>query len=147
MNAEQSLHIQFKDDLALPESAIQWLLDLWNLVQVLDDVADGDEIERPDLDRAIWSCLAGMPSNPFYQQHQSWLMPATAQMVLKWMASDLAERNGDADERSYMWRAGYYDVVMTVTSLVHGPSSQMALRALSLYGETAAEYMKEFHDA
>lgn len=147
MTPEESLRLNFADALALPSDAVEWLVDLWNLIQVLDDVADGDAIDRPDLDRAIWSCLAGMPSNSFYQQHQAWLLPACAQMVLKWMASDLAERNGDADERSYMWRAGYYDVVMTVTSLVHGPSSEMAFRALAMYGETAAEYLKEFEHA
>lgn len=144
---EETLKANFADALQLPDAAVSWLADLWNLVQVLDDVADGDPIDRPDLDRAIWSCLAGMPSNSFYQQHQAWLLPACAQMVLKWMASDLAERNGDADERSYMWRAGYYDVVMMVTSLVHGPSSEMAMTALAMYGETTAEYLEEFGNA
>lgn len=147
MTAEQSLQQQFTETLHLPESACAWLLGVWNLVQVLDDVADGDAIERADLDRAVWDCLAGLPSNDFYQRHQSWLIPACAQMVLKWLASDMAERNGDADERSYVWRAGYYDVVMLATSLVHGPNSEYALKALSLYGETAADYLKEFEHA
>ena len=143
----QSLETSFRDALELPEDAIQWLKELWNVIQVLDDVADGDPIERKDSDAATWSCLAGMPSNPFYVQHQGWLLPAMSQMVLKWMASNVAEESGRADEKSYMWRAGYYDVVMTVTSLVHGPSSEMAFKALSLYGETAQDYMDEFKGA
>lgn len=146
MTPLESLQANFRETLDLPEDAIQWLLDLWNVVQVLDDVADGDPIDRSDSDKATWAVLAGMPSNTFYQRHQGWLLPAMAQMVLKWMASDMAERSGCADERSYMWRAGYYDVVMTVTSLVHGPSSEMAFRALSLYGETAQDYMEEFRN-
>jgi hypothetical protein len=147
MTDEEVLALNFRDGLDLPQDAIDWLLGLWNLIQVLDDVADGDHIDRADMDRAIWDCLAGLPSNSFYQRHQSWLIPALAQAVLKWMASNIAERSGVADERSYMWRAGYYDVVCLVTSLVHGPSSERAYNALALYGEGCAEYMKEFSDA
>lgn len=147
MTPETSLYENCKQVLELPEDAIEWLLGLWNLVQVLDDAADGDEIDRTDLDRAIWDCLAGLPSNTFYQAHQAWLIPACAQMVLKWMASDLAERKGQADERSYMWRAGYYDILCLVVAIVHGPSSEKSWLALGMYGETCAEYMKEFHGA
>lgn len=140
----ESLTVSFRETLELPEDAIQWLLDVWNLIQVLDDVADGDPIDRSDSDKATFAVLGGMEANPFYDRYKTFLMPAKMQMCMKWMASDLAEQNGDADERSYMWRAGYYDVVMLVTTLVHGPSSEKALRALSLYGETAQEYMAEF---
>lgn len=147
MTPEQSLELSFRETLGLPDDAIQYLLDLWNLIQVLDDVADGDEVDRGDLDRAIWSSLGAFPLNVFYDRWKSWLVPAQVQVVLKWMASDIAEREGTADERSYMWRAGYYDVVCLVTGLVHGPSSEASRAALALYGETCAEYMKEFHNA
>ena len=140
----ESLEISFIETLELPRDAAKWLLDTWEVIQVLDDVADGDEVTTDECYRATNACLVGMPSNPFYLRHQQWLLPALSQMVLKWMASDLAERAGRADMRSYMWRAGYYDVVMLATSLVHGPSSEKALLALSLYGETADEYSKEF---
>lgn len=147
MTPEETLRISFEETLELPPDAIEWLLGLWNLIQVFDDMADGDPVDREDLDRAIWDSLVGGPSNSFYQAHQSWLVPAVAQATLKWMASDIAERSGCADERSYMWRAGYYDVVCLCVGLVHGPSSERAYAALSLYGEAAAEYIKEFHHA
>lgn len=143
---EKILKDRFENDLALPEAAVEWLLGLWNFIQVFDDAADGDEIARNSLDRAIWDAMAGMPSNSFYQKHQAWLIPAVAQAFLKWAASDKAETAGEADEKTYMWRAGYYDVVCLVTGLVHGPSSEMAWRALSLYGETFGDYIKEFRD-
>jgi hypothetical protein len=147
VNAEQSLRHSFTETLELPPAAVDWLCELWNAIQVLDDVADGDTIERADLDRAIFALLGGMPSNPFYQQHQNWLLPALVQMVMKWMASDIAEREGCADERSYMWRAGYYDVVCLIANIVHGPSKERSWQALSLYGEACSEYMKEFSNA
>lgn len=147
MTPLEALETNFVEVLELPADAVEFLLDLWNLIQVLDDVADGDAINRPDLDRAIWTALAGIPCNTFYAQFQNWLVPAISQATLKWMASDLAERTGKADERSYNWRAGYYDVVCLVVSLVHGPSSERSLAALSLYGETYQEYIEEFTDA
>ena len=147
MTPEQSLEANFTETLSLPADAVQFLMDLWGLVQVLDDVADGDAVDRKALDAAIWAALAGIPLNAFYERHRAFLIPALAQATLKWMASDVAERNGDADARSYMWRAGYYDVVCLVACLVHGPSSEISLAALSLYGETLEDYTKEFSNA
>lgn len=147
MTNDEILRDNFTQALALPEDAVSWLLDMWNLIQVLDDFADGDDVQRKDLDAAIYAAIVGLPANAFFQRNATSLLPALTQMVLKWMASDIAEREGLADERSYMWRAGYYDVVLMVATLVHGPSSEIALTALRMYGETAAEYMGEFHNA
>lgn len=147
MTQEQILRENFTNALKLPDDAVAWLLDMWNLIQVLDDFADGDDVARADLDQAIYASIVGLPQNPFFQRNSPHLLPALTQMVLKWMASDVAEREGKADERSYMWRAGYYDVVLMVATLVHGPSSEIALVALRMYGETAADYMKEFDNA
>lgn len=145
-DAETHLKIHLAK-LDLPQDAVDWLCEFWNFIQVMDDAADGDKIDRGELDRAVWASLVKMPTNGFYQAHSAWLVPALAQVVLKWLASDLAERSGEADERSYMWRAGYYDVVCLVVALVHGPSSEMSWKALGMYGETCAEYLKEFGNA
>ena len=138
-----------KDALAtldLPPQAVAWLLDLWQVTQFFDDVADGDDFPRGDLDRAIWAALIGMPANPFFVANSNTLLPAMAAQVLKWQASDKAERNGRADARSYTWRAGYYDVVLMVCHLCHGADFDPE-RALGLYGETLPDYCKEFSHA
>ena len=144
-DAEQQLAVHF-DALALPRDAGRWLLDVWNAIQVLDDVADGDAIGRASLDRAIFDLLIGMPSNPFFASNAPLLSSALALMVLKWKASDVAERAGRADARSFIWRAGYYDIVLAVVLAVHGPTGAMEVadRVMSLYGETLHAYLKEF---
>jgi hypothetical protein len=63
--AAQSLVVHFQE-LDLPPEAIAWLLDVWQMIQALDDVADGDDIDRPRLDSTIWASLVTMPANPFY---------------------------------------------------------------------------------
>jgi hypothetical protein len=133
--------------LELPPEAVGFLLDLWNAIQVFDDVADNDEVKRGDLNSAIWSALAGIQLNPFYGTHQALLLPVISLAIVKWLASDEAERAGNADARSYMWRAGYYDVVCMVNIIIHGPTAKNALNALGLYGETFEEYKEEFGNA
>jgi hypothetical protein len=130
----------------LPVDAVAWLLDLWHAIQVLDDCADGDPVDRGDLNRAIYALLVSLPANPFFERNSRALLSQLATLVLKWKASDDAERAGQADARSFMWRAGYYDVVLAVVLLTHGPEATMsaARHVMALYGETFEQYREEF---
>jgi hypothetical protein len=143
--AAQSLSSHFKT-LDLPPEAAAWLLDVWQLIQTLDDVADGDPVSRGDLNTTIWTALVTMPANPFYLANAAALQSGLASLVLKWQASDDAERQGQADARSYMWRAGYYDLILLVVLLTKGHAGAMkdAMTVMHLYGETLHEYLKEF---
>ena len=134
---------------ALPAPAVEWLLMLWGAIQVFDDVADGDPVEREDLNATIWNTLVGMSQNTFWQANSQTLAPVVASMILKWQASDQAERAGKADARSFVWRAGYYDVVLMAVALCHGTqrATQSAQQVMELYGETLEDYMKEFSHA
>ena len=149
MTCTDSLKQNLQQVLMLPAPAIEWLLMLWNAIQVFDDVADGDPVERSDLNAAIWNTLVAMNQNTFFLQNSPVLVPCVASMVLKWQASDRAERAGLADARSYMWRAGYYDVVLMAMQLCHGAkfANENAHLVMELYGETFEEYMKEFGHA
>jgi hypothetical protein len=137
------------DTLGFPADAQAWLLDVWRAVQVFDDVADGDEIARADLDSTIWASLVGLQINPFHVRHGASLVPVLALQILKWQGADTAEKQGEADARSYMWRAGYYDLVLMVACLVHGPEKAAALApvVMRMYGETLDDYLKEFGHA
>lgn len=145
IDAEHILLTHF-DALGLPPDAVRWLLDVWNAIQVLDDVADGDAIDRASLDRAIYDLLVGLPANPWAMRNAHTLLPALSLMVLKWKASDVAERAGRADARSFVWRAGYYDVVLAAVLAAHGPQVALSVAdtVMSLYGETLDDYLKEF---
>jgi hypothetical protein len=134
---------------ALPAPAIDWLVMLYDATQVFDDVADGDPVDRQALDSTIWNTLVGMNQNSFWLANGNALAPVVATMILKWQASDQAERDGDADAKSYMWRAGYYDVVLMAIQLCHGANSAkvMAKQVMQLYGEKYEDYMKEFNYA
>lgn len=133
----------------LPPDATAWLLDLWRITQTLDDAMDRDEIAPETLQRAIWSIFVTFPANAFFLAHASQLQPALATAVLKWEAANRAERLGAADERSYMWRAGYYDIVLLTILLCQGYDSAMAKTpaVMALYGENYSDYRAEFPHA
>ena len=133
----------------LPQPAIELLLMVFDAIQVFDDVADGDQVEREDLNATIWNTLVGMHQNSFFIANSHHLTPLMATMILKWQASDTAERDGQANAKSFMWRAGYYDLVLMAVSIVHGAgfATLHGHHVMALYGETFEDYMKEFGNA
>lgn len=142
----EDLKEHFQTALALPPDAVQWLLDLWRVIQMLDDVMDSDPVERQELNSTIFLALVGLPANPFFQSYSANLLPVLATSILKWQASDTAERDKKADAKSFVWRAAYYDVVMLVVLLCHGVEKATCASSyvMAMYGETLDDYLKEF---
>ena len=145
MDYESDL-LQHFEKLELPANATAWLLDLWRLTQFFDDVVDGDLIRPQAAHDAVWKAFVTFPGNAFYLANAQVLQAALATAVLKWEASHTAERTCMADERSFMWRAAYYDIVMLVVLLCQGYESAMekAPTVMALYGEKFSDYRAEF---
>lgn len=145
MTHEESLATHF-EALELPWDAAAWLLNLWDVIQAFDDLYDGDEVSRQDVLKTLWRVLVSMPANPFHRANEASLTPILSNAICKWQAANVAEEAGEPDERSYMWRASYYDVVMTVVTLCHGPDKafEKARAVMAMYGEQYADYVKEF---
>lgn len=141
----QTLRTHF-ETLLLPADATEWLLMLWQAIQTFDDYADGDQVERHALDATIWNTLVAMPQNPFFARHAASLLPVVGTAILKWQASDCAERDGSADARSFTWRAGYYELVLLAVQLTHGPAAAISVahKVLGMYGENLDSYLAEF---
>ncbi len=130
------------DKLGLPDAAHNWLMDVWHAWQVLDDAADGTSGNRALAEDVTMALFVRMPLNGFWQANAGALVPMLALQITKWKAANAAEAEGRADARSYMWRAGYYDLVAAVCLLCG--KDHDALAALSIYGETFEEYRGEF---
>ena len=145
MTPEQILEHSF-ETLAFGPDASRWLMDVWRAIQVFDDMADGDEVARSDLDKAIWSSLVGLQLNPFHQANGAALVPVLALQILKWHGANSVEAERKPDARSFVWRAGYYDLVLMVACIIHGPERSAALSPviMRMYGDGFAEYLEEF---
>jgi hypothetical protein len=143
----ETLEEHFVNALELPDAAVDWLLDLWRVIQVFDDIHDGDPVA--DVMPALWAALVSMPGNVFYQANAAALQAAVATAILKWHAANEAEDGGVADERSFVWRAAYYDVVLLVVLLCHGQAEALRLApaVMLMYGEPFAAYREEFPNA
>lgn len=143
----EALEEHFTNTLDLPPAAVDWLLDLWQVIQVFDDAHDGDPIGN--VMPALWAALVSMPSNPFYVANAAALQSSVATAILKWHAANEAEDGGVADERSFVWRAAYYDVVLLVVLLCHGQAEALRLApaVMLMYGEPFAAYREEFPNA
>lgn len=139
----------FREVFKLPEPAIKWLCDVFHLAQVFDDFADGDKVTRKDLDQAIWTAFYGLSANPFFQANASTLLPILGTCILKWQGADSAERGNRASPKSFVWRAGFYDLVLMAVCIVHGHTvtAQSAELVMNLYGEKLEDYLREFGNA
>lgn len=149
MSAAHWLSKNLSEGFGITDDAHDWLMELWGVIQVFDDMADGDFPARDELLAALVSSLCTMPANPFFRAFQDELIPLMAVAILKWKASDDAERAGEAGAMSYAWRAGFYDIVLAVVRLVHGDAVAMeaAQHVMRLYGETFDDYQREFRNA
>ena len=149
LGAMQTLAVNFKQVFHLPDDATQWLLDVFFAAQIFDDYADGDYVKRTDLDKLIMKVLYEMPANAFFQRFAGNLLHLIGNAVLKWKASDMKELNQEADAKSFVWRASFYDIVLEVVRLVHGNEAALhnAAKVMDLYGEDFEEYKQEFSDA
>ena len=136
-------------NLELPEVASQWLLDVWDVLQGLDDWYDNDEVSHDEKQRVIYKVLVVLPTSQFYQEFQHILAPIMSNLVLKWCASNHMEESGEANEVSYVWRAAYYDLILTVVTLVHGfeDATKVSSYIAKMYGETYQSYLEEFSNA
>lgn len=137
------------ETLGLPPDAVEWLCGLWAVAQVFDDAADGDPVNRAQLDAALWFCLVGQPTNGFFQRNHAVLLGVVATAILEWQASDYAERAKQADARSFGWRAGFYRVVLAACQICHAGvmTGKEAALVLGMHGESFADYVKEFSNA
>ena len=134
--------------LELPPHALQWLIDLNQAVQGLDDWHDEDPIPQNEKLKVIHLCLVGLSGNPFFLQNYHRLLPLLNSFILKWSAANDIEDNRLKEHlpKAYMWRAGFYDIVLEVVSIVYGfdVASNLSSYVLKMYGETYDEYSKEF---
>jgi hypothetical protein len=134
----------------LPLPAVEWLCQLFDVIQTFDDLVDNDRlVQKNEIHALIWSTLVSLPQNPFYQANSAVLGPLIATSIMKWHGANQVESEKKPGPVAFAWRAGFYDVVLMVVALVHGHqvAAENANKVIELYGEDYAEYLKEFQNA
>lgn len=148
MTARDTLAEAF-NSYGLPVDASAFLLKVWDAIQFLDDIKDDDGPD--DVDAGIYNLIVSLPSDRFLAANQAVLSGALATAYHKWQAANVVESVRDATQldKAYVWRAGYYDVIVTVAALClpREEVDAIAPHILKLYGESRESYLQEFERA
>lgn len=128
-----------------------WLALLWDALQGLDDWRDGDPVTSAECERVIHVVLHDLPASPFFRQHAGYLLPHLSALVMKWRGANSIEAAQDEDKypQAFMWRAGFYDVVLMALALCIGSEAagRQAHLVAAMYGETLEDFTKETNNA
>lgn len=135
------------NELGLPDNAITWLLEIYHAIQILDDIQDKEfsKIESTGLDRMIWFLCIGIHTDSFFVKNKEALIPVMATSLIKWQAANLAEENKLANEKSFVWRSSYFDLVIVVAIIIFGyeKAKMLSPMIMNMYGENYSDYIKE----
>ena len=149
MSTDQSQKSQADQFLALeglPPAAIAYLVDVYRIIQIWDDLIDKDcDIKSKDVDTMMLR-LMNLPMNPFYLANLSTLQPIMNNCFLQWVASREFEEKKEHLDMAYMLRAGFYSLIGQVYAIVFGVENAEAYMAYvyRLYGETLKDLEREY---
>ena len=136
----------FKGD----EHAVAWALMLWDVIQLWDDLYDGDTVDKAHLNKVMLNTMTQMNTNMFFLRHVNKLSAQLESCILQWMTANKYEEVQDQSvggyERAYILRASYYNMIHYIAFLVGGLewADKHSTEIWSAYGETFDEYIKEF---
>jgi hypothetical protein len=146
MDAYRNALLQRLIAVGLSAPAVDWLLILWDMIQTLDDLTDGDPVTVNAIHQLTHNSLLGYATHPFFTSNINALTPVVANALAKWGAANFLEGNGMVTEVSFVWRASYYDVVLQalICDVGYTLATQRAAQVLEMYGESYSDYQQEF---
>jgi len=141
--------IEFFNDLYKGnQAAVELGVTLFEISQAWDDLVDGDAISPDEINRCFLNCLVIIPLNPVAA-----MMPELPHHIynvfLRWRDATWLENNEPTDDnlnKSYMLRAGLYDVFVLIAAKLFGDqyASTIGPSVRKFYGEQLKEFKKEF---
>lgn len=105
------------------QDAIRFFVDLYEVLQVWDDLADRDKpVSQNDIHNTFWRTLIEIPRNSFYRAHFNDLSPLLSAAILNWHAANKLEAtDSDSDkEISFIIRSNYVDLLIQSALLIGG---------------------------
>jgi hypothetical protein len=146
---KDGLILNLRDVFKLPDSAVDWLVLIYDSIQVFDDFADGDPVSKKDLDLTLWDMMVGQYRNQFFISNSMVLIPLVEVAILKWHGANSLEKNNKADSMSFVWRASYFDLVLMAVKICNGLefATKNSHLVASLYGEDLVDYLEEVYNA
>lgn len=112
------------------DHAVAWLLDLSEVCEVFDDLADRDKpVGTARLNNALWLALVEAPGNPFFHVHRATLLPVMIAGINAWQDANIMEFEKRSDSElamSYVLRDWYMELVSVIMYLTRGREAMRA---------------------
>src|SRR5690554_4054387 len=100
-------------------NAVAFLLDIFNIGEVWDDLIDQDKPVSPDdINKAFYTALITLPNNPFYRAYMPQLSGIMVSGIHAWLDANKLEK-GDANDKAYAYvlRVWYMELITLVAQL------------------------------
>lgn len=127
-------------------NAITLSMQLLEVAHAWDDMIDGDEINGSKVNRIFRYLIYDIPTNPVYRLIPE-LPSHLLNVFLRWRDATTMEAEDQPDlEKTYMLRAGIYDIFLLIAYHLHGDqwAEEIGPSVRKLYGETLDSLKKEF---
>lgn len=131
------------------EDSARLVSHLCDVAHVWDDLIDGDKDVMPeDINRVFEKTLFSIPSNPFFQEHKSALLPLIYAGILGYVTANRMERSGDSHqiEIAHGLRYAVAHVAAFAVSVTNPPDKTAAILPEAWKAwmpERFADYAKE----
>ena len=104
------------------ENAVLFLLEIFNIAEVWDDLIDGDKsVSKASINDAFYSAILTLPANPFYQAYYPQLSGSMVSGIHAWLDANELEKGSDNDKAySYVLRVWYMELITLICQLLHG---------------------------
>ena len=120
---------------------------LLEVAHLWDDLIDGDKVDEDDINRIFRYLIYDIPMNPVYN-----LIPGIhvhlLSIFLRWRDATEMEKEENPDlEKTYMLRAGIYDLFSLIAFHLHGDkwAKEIGPSVRKLYGETLTSLKEELN--
>jgi hypothetical protein len=127
------------------QNAISLSFMLLEVAHAWDDLIDGDPVEPNKINQVFRFLIYDIPVNPVYRMIPG-INEHMLNVYLRWRDATAMELDAEPDfEKTYMLRAGIYDMFLLIAYHLHGDewAREIGPEVRSLYGETIASLKGE----
>jgi len=145
----ESFYLAFQEFYSGNQDAIALSFMLLEVAHVWDDLIDEDEVSKENIDKVFKYLIYDIPMNPIYKMIPG-INSHLLNIFLRWRDATAMESKENPDlEKTYMLRAGIYDIFSIITYYLLGDekAKEMGPKIRALYGETLEGLKEEFNHA
>lgn len=123
---------------------------LWNIAQTWDDLIDGDEVSKEQINKCFIDALVHVSTNKLWGTD---IAANVLNVYLRWSDANYIEADAESTDddlaKAWMLRAGIYDIFVLLAAKLHGIDWATTIGPIvrKTYGETLKDFLEEARHA